>query len=252
MILLPILLPEGFAPKVSVNDKLTAGQIIAEKSQKGIEEVIHVSKIFNISPNQVAKVLKKNLGDSVSKGDVVASKKGPLRLGTKKIISEFSGTIFKIDEDTGDVLIHTSSGDKNIIKIISPVDGTVNFCNNDKIVVKTDKEAIIATKATGEEIKGELFVIEDKDIDFNEVPKEVLKKIVLGNKFEKGSIFKALGLGALGIIGVEIRESDFEDLEEKGIKSPVLQVEEKDFQKLAKLKNKEIYLDPENKSIVVL
>jgi hypothetical protein len=252
MTLLPILLPEGFAPKVSVDDKLTAGQVIAEKSQKGIEEIIHVSQIFGITPKQMVKSLKKNLGDSVSKGDVVALKKGHLGLGTKKIISEFSGTIIKIDEEKGDVLIHTGLGDKNLVTIISPVDGTVDFCNNDKIVIKTDKETLLATQAVGKEARGELFVIEDKDIDFSEVPAGVVKKIVLGSKFEKGSIFKALGLGALGIIGVEIRESDLEDLEEKEIKSPVFQIEEKDFNKLLKHKEKEVYLDPENKSIVVL
>ncbi|MCL6096072.1 MAG: hypothetical protein M1444_00090 [Patescibacteria group bacterium] len=252
MTLLPILLPEGFAPKVSVDDKLTAGQIIAEKSQKGIEEVIHVSQIFAISPKHMAKTLRKNLGDSVSKEDVLAVKKGRLGLGAKKIISEFSGTIIRIDEENGDVLIHTGSADKNLITLISPVDGTVDFCNNDKIVIKTDKEALLAEEAVGEEARGELFVIEDKDIDFSEVPKEVAKKIVLGGKFEKGSIFKALGLGALGVIGVEIRDSDFEDLEEKGIKLPVFQIEEKDFSKLAKHKEGQVYLDPENKSIVVL
>ncbi len=252
MTLLPILLPEGFAPKVSVDDKLTAGRIIAEKAQKGIEEVIHVSEILGISPKQMTKTLRKNLGDSVSKGDVLAVKKGRLGFGAKKIISEFSGTIIRIDEEAGDVLIHTGSADKNLITIISPVDGTVDFCNNDKIVIKTDKEALLAKKAVGEEARGQLFVIDDKDIDFSEVPKEVAKKIVLGEKFEKGSIFKALGLGALGVVGVEIRESDFDDLEEKGIKSPVFQIEEKDFLKLEKHKNREIYLDPENKSIVVL
>ena len=252
MTLLPVLLQPGFAPKVSVNDKLTAGQIIAEKKDRAVEEVIHISQILKISPQKITKALRKHLGDSISKGDIVAVKKGALGLGTKKIISDFSGTIIKINEGTGDVLIHTSSGDKNLITIISPVDGTVDFCNNEKIVIKTDREAMLAKRAEGGEARGELFVIDGDDIDFAKIDFGVSKKIVLGKKFEKGSIFKAFGLGALGIIGVEIRESDLDDLSEKGIKSPVIQIEEEDYSKLVKQKNKQIYLDPENKSIVVL
>jgi len=155
MTLLPVLLPEGFVPKVSVNDKLTVGQIIAEKKEKGIEEVIHVFQILRVPPQKIVKTLRKNLGDSVSKGDVLAIKKGRLRLGTKKIISEFSGTIVKIDEEKGDVLIHTGVGDKNLISIISPVDGIVDFCNNDKIVIKTERHVLLAKRATGEEARGE-------------------------------------------------------------------------------------------------
>jgi len=252
MTLLPVLLSEGFTPKVSVNDKLTAGQVIAEKKEKGIEEVIHVFQILRVPPKKIIKTLKKNLGDSVSKGDVLAVKKGRLRLGTKKIISEFSGTIVKIDEEKGDVLIHTGAGDKNLITIISPVDGTVDFCDNNKIVIKTDRQALLTKRAAGEEAKGELFVIEDEEIDFSKITAEVAKKIVLGKNFAKGAIFKVFALGALGVVGAQIGESDFEDLEEKGIKSPVVQIEEGDFNKLVKHNKKQVYLDPKNKSLVVL
>jgi hypothetical protein len=252
MTLLPVLLPEGFTSKVSVNDKLTAGQIIAEKKEKGIEEVIHVFQILHVAPKKIAKTLRKNLGDSVSKGDVLAVKKGRLRLGTKKIISEFSGTIVKIDEEKGDVLIHTGSGDRNLITVISPVDGIVDFCNNDKIVIKTEKQTVVAKRAGGEEVRGELFLIADEDIDFSKITAEVSKKIVLGKNFAKGSIFKVFALGALGIVSAQIGESDFEDLEEKGIKSPVVQIEKGDFDKLVKHNKKQVYLDPKNKSLVVL
>ena len=252
MTLLPVLLPEGFTPKVSVNDKLTAGQIIAEKKEKGIEEVIHVSQILGTPFKKIIKTLRKNLGDGVSKGDILAIKKGKLGLGTKKIISEFSGTIIKIDEEKGDLLIRTGLTDGNLITIISPVDGIVEICNNNKIVIKTDRDALLAKRAGGEEAKGELFLIEDEEIDFAKITAEVAKKIVLGKNFVKGSIFKVFALGALGVVGVKIEESDFENLQEKGIKSPVVQIEEIDFAKLVKQNNKQVYLDPENKSLIVL
>lgn len=252
MILLPILLPEGFKATVTVGEKITSGQVIAEKKDKAIEEVIHVSQIFKIPPHKMPKIVKKNLGDGVSKGDILAIEKGPLGFGNKKIISEFSGTIIKIDSENGDVLIHTASTKENKSTFISPVDGTVDFCDNNKIVVKTEKDAVMAIRVSGKETRGELFVFEDEDVDFSEISQTVEKKIILGKTFAKGAIFKAFGLGALAVIGVKIRESDFEDLEEKAIESPVFQVSEGDFEKLKKNLGKQVFLDPENKCLVVL
>lgn len=252
MILLPILLAEGFKPTVSVGEKITTGQIIAEKKEKGVEEVIHVSQIFKVSPHKITKLIKKNLGDGVSKGDILAVEKGPLGFGNKKIISEFSGTIIKIDSENGDILIRTASTDKSKSTFASPVDGTVDFCDNIKIVVKTEKDAVMATRVSGRETRGTLFALEDENVDFGEISQVVEKKVILGKSFAKGAIFKAFGLGALGIIGVKIRESDFEDLEEKAIKSPVFQVSEEDFEKLKKNLGKQIFLDPDNKCLVVL
>lgn len=251
MTLLPILLQEGFVSKVSVGDKLTAGQIIAEKKDRGIDEVVHVASIFKISPKKSLKTLKKHLGDGVSKGDVVASKKDVLSLGSKKIISEFSGTVIKIDEEAGDVLIRTATTEESVTVLNSPVDGTVDFCNNEKIVIKTDKEMILAKNAEGQGARAE-FTVLGENVDFNTITSEVSGKIVLGKHFEKGSIFKAFGLGAIGVIGVEIREGDFEDVREKGIKSPVVSIEGNDYGKLVKHKNREIYLDVENKTVVIL
>jgi hypothetical protein len=251
MTLLPVLLPEGYAPKVSVNDKLTAGQIIAEKSERGAEEVIHVSQILGINPQKITKHIKKHLGDRISNGELLAEKKGKMGFGGKKIISEFSGTVIKIDEDAGDVFIHTALV-KTSAAILSPVEGTVDFCNNDKIVIKTDRETLVAKEANGKDIRGELCLIDGEEVTFEKISGGVSKKIVLGKTFEKGSIFKAFGLGALGIVGIDIRKGDLEDLEEKGIESPVLEINEEDFKKLVKHTKDQIYLDPKNKAIVIL
>lgn len=252
MTLLPVVLPEGFTPKVSVNDKLTAGDIIAEKKGKGAEEAVNVSQILKDSPKKMTKFFKKNLGDSVSKGEVIAVKKGPLGFGTKKIISEFSGTVVKIDSETGNVVIHVVGGGSSLQKIISPVDGTVDFCDNEKIVIKTEKDALICEEAVGEDVRGLLFLIEAEQVGFLDIKGDLSKKIVLGKNFEKGAIFKAFGLGAIGIIGTGIQDGDFEDLREKGIRSSVARISEDNYKKLVKHKNSEAYLDPKNKSIIIL
>jgi hypothetical protein len=98
------------------------------------------------------------LGDAVSEGEVLAEKKGRTWKSFKKLISQFSGTITKIDKTNGDVSIRSASGKRKFSEtIISPVAGTVDFCNNEKIVIKTDQDAILALTVWEKRHRAKLF-----------------------------------------------------------------------------------------------
>jgi hypothetical protein len=246
MTLLPIILPQGFIVKVSINDKLTPDTVIAEKIS-GKNEVINLS---SLGLTQYEKVLKKNIGDSVRKGEVVAVKPGKLGIGSKKITSDYSGIISKIDTENGKIYIKLSGVEEEIENIFSPVVGSVDFCNNEKIVIKTDKEALIAKDGIGKKGEGEAFYIEDPD--FNRLTSQIENKVVLISKLDKISLFKILGLDASGVITEEVEDLDFIDLDNKKIIVPILSVSEEDFKKAVKNKNKRMFLDGENKSIIIL
>lgn len=247
MTLLPIVLPEGFIPTVTVNDKLTLETVIAEK-RNGKTQVINLSS-FGFPQNSLEKSLKKSIGDSIKEGEVIAVKKGKLGLGSKKFLSRFSGIITKVNEETQEIYIR-SGIDEVTETMFSPVVGTVDFCNNEKIVIKTDKEAVIAKDALGKKADGEIYYIES--LDFNKLTSEISDKIILVKILDKTSLFKILGLDAKGIITEEIDDVDFIDLNDKKIETPILSVSEEDFKKILKNKNKEIFLDGENKSIIIL
>ncbi len=247
MTLLPIVLPEGFMPTVSVNDKLTLETVIAQK-RNGKTQIINLSS-FGFSPNALEKSLKKNIGDSIKEGEIIAVKKGKLGLGGKKLLSKFSGIITKVNEQTQEVYVR-SGVDEVIETMLSPVVGTVDFCNNEKIVIKTEREAVIAKDALGKKAEGEIFYIEN--LDFNKLTSEISDKIILVKILDKTSLFKILGLDAKGIITEEIDDVDFIDLNDKKIEIPILSVSEEDFRKILKNKNKKIFLDGESKSIIVL
>jgi hypothetical protein len=250
MTLLPVLLPEGYVAKVSANDKLTAGTIIAEKKSSGMEKIIHVSQILNFSPKDISKNLKKNLGDVILKGDVIAEKKGNLGAGSKKIISEFSGTIIKIDENTGDLVIRETGEEQGLETIVSPVDGIVDFCNNEKIVIKTDKDTILAQDGLGKEKEGELWYLEDSQEE--NLSKEIEGRVLLVRTIDRVAVFKAIGLDANGIIAQDLENADFVDLSEKTIETPIMIVNDNDFKRLVKANGKKVYLGGKDKSIVIL
>ena len=247
MTLLPVVLPIGFTPKVKVNDKLTKGTLIAEKKGNLGDEVIKLSEDYKISPKDINKSLKKNLGDFVLTGEVVAIKSGSLGMGNKKILSQFSGTVAKIDEELGELTIKTALEGKTE-QIFSPVEGKVEICNNEKIVISTDLNAIIAEDALGKEAQGKIFYV--NNLLESSLNKDLDGKILLIKTIDKASVFKAIGLDAIGIITEDLEDIDFVDLTEKKILIPILVVSDDNFSKLAKHENANVYLNGKDKSLI--
>jgi hypothetical protein len=248
MTLLPILLPEGFSLKVSAGDKIAAGQILAEGQGNVHEEIIHLAHELKLVPTRAISCLRKNLGDSVNAGDVLAANKS--LFSHKQIISEFSGIIIRIDGENGDVVIRVSGGAQNLKTVTSPVDGEIDSCENGKVVLKTDKQAILAIDGVGGEATGLIEYLVDSDE--TKLNSDIKGKILLTKDIDKVYVFKTIGLEAAGIITQELVGIDFIDLEEKHVRMPVLKVSEGDFKKLVKDKDKNIYLFGKNKSIIVL
>lgn len=245
MTLLPILLPEGFSLKVSAGDKITAGQVIAEGTDKIHEEVIPIAHQLKLVPKKAIGMLKKSLGDSIAVGDILAVKKS--LLGSQKVISEFSGTLVKINEETGDLIVRVSSDATNIKTITAPVDGVVESCDEKQIVLKTEKQAIVAIDGIGGDSEGQIKYLTDSDE--SKLGLEVKDKILLTKTINRIYLFKMIGLEAAGIITEELEDVDFVDLEEKHVRMPVLKVSDEDFKKLTKENN--VFLFGKNKSIVI-
>jgi hypothetical protein len=248
MTLLPILLPEGFSLKVSVGDKIAAGQVLAEGQGKPQEEIIHLAQRLKLVPQKAIQSLKKNLGDSVSVGEVLAAKKS--LLSSKQIISKFSGIIIRIDETSGDLVIRISGGAQTPKSLNSPVAGTVQSFDNGKVVLKTDKETILALDGVGGESEGKIEYLADSDE--TKLDAQIKGKILLTKAIDRVYVFKTIGLEAVGIITEDLEDVDFIDLEEKHIRMPILQVSEEDFKKLIKESQKNIYLFGKNKCIIIL
>lgn len=247
MALLPINLPSGFSPKVSVDDKVAEGEVIARKEGDSNLKIIDLPHSLGIKPKDVLRVLAKRPGDRISKGELIAFKKGFLK-GKKSLESPFSGTISKIEEESGRLHILTGeSGDSEEIR--SPVDGEITFCDNEKIVIKTETQALSLKEGFGENVGGELTEIKGEKIDIDTVKGNLENKILYGNSFERAAISKALGLGAKAVLAGELRDEDYRYFEEKKL-GPVAVVDKESVDKLREEVGKEIYLDLEKKVIL--
>jgi len=249
MTLLPIILPQDVVLEVSVGDKISAGDTIGKIKSGSNDEILYLSKDYKVNSKKIKKYLKKNLGDKVDVGEVIAKINGAFGITSQNIISNFSGIIAKIDENLGEV--HVKKLDVTDAKsIFSPVDGVIDFCDNEKIVIKTAKEAFIATDAVGNEGSGKLKFIQEYDPE--KLTAGVLGEIPVIKKIDNVSLFKIIGLGGEGIIIQELEDMDFIDLNEKKIEIPIMIVSSDDFEKIAKKDGSKVYLNGVSKSVIIL
>lgn len=262
MTTLPILLSAGFVPLVKKNDTVKAGQIIAQKVFHK-ECIINLAQQFSESSEKVRKYLRKKPGDSVKVGDVLAVKRSFMGVREEKAISRVEGTIARYERDAGNLII-TLATETRVSDIVSPVDGIVTMWDNDKIVIGTDKDVYPGRKGAGEAGMGEIFVLDgafsQQDTSSQEseislyyaLDSRAVGKIIVGGNFPRDLLIKSIGMGAIGIIGTEIRNEDIEYTSGRHMQVPIIEVDNNTVEKIIQWKGKKIYLNSPEKLLVLL
>lgn len=248
MFSLPISLPDGYTLKTSKNSVVKVGEVLAEKAF-GKDVVVPLAKKFGISPKKVITILKKGPGDKVETGDVLAEKKGIIN--TKRAISQFKGIVLKLEEDTGNLYIRSQALEE-IEVLKSPVDGKVTFCDNEKVVLETEKKTFSAVKSFGKEARAELIHFSKEKVEPEDIDKKIDRKIILAKTFDRAALSKAFGLGALGAIGLDVSDEDIDHFRQRELEALIFQVDNESFEELVKADGKQIYLNARNNIIVVL
>ena len=275
-------LKSNFSPLVKVGDSVFVDQPIAqEKSDK--EQIVNIPQQLNISLKKVKNVLKKNPGDPINKGDVIAEKKGLLGFDNAAIISNVQGIVFRYERSTGNLIIRVGGDPIASENVISPVAGTIALCDNNKIVIRVETKEVEAesdsggnenlkvatskvaedeevdvisvgpvkrktapTVGIGENGEGEIFVLEGSLYDLTG---EATGKIVLGKTFTREILMKGIGIGVVGFIGGEINKEDLDFFEHKKSQTPIIQVDDDTVERLAHWKGRKMMLNGEEKMI---
>ena len=254
MTALPVLLPDGFTPIVTIGTVVTAGQVIAQKTTNK-EEIVNILQGLNVTRSQIKKVLKKSPGDSLSPGDIIAEKKNFFGKQIAAIVSGVSGTIVRYERDTGDLIVRTDES-MTASEVISPVDGTVDLCNNKEIVIHTNNAVTGGRVVSGTNNTGELFILEESFADSESsnvlyyLDSRAIGKIVLGGSFSRELLIKGVGIGAAGFLGITIADDDIAYLQEKNITIPVMEIENESMNLLKSKQGKRVVLDAQNKIVI--
>ncbi len=262
MTALPVLLSYGCVSLVKNNDFVKAGQLIAQRILHK-ECVINIADEFNTSSEKAQKYIKKKPGDKVKGGDVLAVKKNFFGFKERKVVSRVEGVILRYARDSGNLFIELAV-EAGVTDIVSPVDGIISLCNNDKIVIDTDKDVLPGRKGAGGNGQGEVFILEgaflDRGADSREsetslyytLDSRAVGKIIVGRNFQRDLLIKSIGMGASGIIGTEINDSDLEYISGRRMQVPLIEVDNDIIEKIIKWKGKKIYLNSLEKLLILL
>lgn len=275
---LPIHIPSGFEVLVKKDDEISVNQVLAQKlpetkeeedstvSEQSITEIpIDVPSFFGVSVEKSRTLVRKNPGDTVQVGDILASKSSVL--GTKKedLVAQIGGTVLRFERDSGRLIIRTEGvvpelapETKNIEPetIVSPLAGKVTLCNNDQIVIESKTNALTGVSGVGGKVQGELSgLLFHKDAETevlsSHLTASAIGKILVVSEIGKEALAKGVAIGVLGIIASHITSDDLTYVGNHFPDFPIVEVDNAIAVKLAKASGKIVVLDGFNKMIMI-
>lgn len=236
---LAVKIPPEAAILVKVGDNVTSSVVIAKVKDISSSLTIELSKILQIHPQKISKYMKKNIGDSVSKDEILALKKS--LFSSTSVKSPNSGVIDAIDLTRGTITFR--EGEVFEEKIYSPIAGKITEVTPKTVLLECEGVEFIGEKGSGERVLGVLKHLKGEHIGVLTVGEDINKTIVIVHNITPAAIAKIDALGVRGIITTK----SFENM-------PISYVEvaKNIYEKLVDYDGKEVVLDPSDKKIFIL
>jgi len=187
--------------------------VVARTSVPGGVEIVKLVHLLGIDPDDVGRYLRKKVGDSVEKDEVIAEKKGLLGMFRSIATSPTTGVIQHVSELTGQVTI---SEPPVPIEIKAYVPGQVEkVLPNEGVIVRTDAALIQGIFGVGGETHGEImFAVDSPDgmLTVDRIQDNYAGKIIVGGSLVKvEALRKAASLGVKGVVVGGIEDKDLSD-----------------------------------------
>ena len=187
---------------VSVLDRcpLKEGQLVDFNTpflEKKVEEEINISvaKNLDVSPQKIFHYLKKFVGESIEKNEIIAINKGMFT--TKKIVSKYSGLIKEINHSDGSITILSKAKIENTIN--SFFKGKVDKINKNEISIEVNEGEQLPAKNVSHNFGGKTFY-SDNNSDF--LSENVFNSIIVCENITSYLKAKAEALGCQGFLSL--------------------------------------------------
>ncbi len=183
-------------------DHVEAEDIVARTNLPGNVHMLKVANLLNVSPADMANVIKVKIGDEVLKSDVIAQNSGLFGLFKSEVKSPMDGTIESISDVTGQIAIR----DKPIpVEVDAYVSGIVDeVIPEEGVIIQSDAAFIQGIFGIGGESRGDLFLLSSdrkQEISVEQLNQSHSGKILIGGSFLSLEAYKkAIQLKVSGII----------------------------------------------------
>lgn len=173
--------------------------------QKKVEEEVNVSiaKSLNVSPQKIFHYLKKFVGESIEKDEIIAVNKGMFT--TKKIVSKYSGLIKEINHSNGSITILSKTEVENTIN--SFFKGKIAKIKKNEMSIEVGKGEQFPAKNTNQNFGGKTFYPDNNSDFFTE---NVSNSIVVCENITSYYKSKAEALGCKGFLSLSKLSEDLD------------------------------------------
>lgn len=173
--------------------------------QRKVEEEVNVSiaKSLNVSPQKIFHYLKKFVGESIKKGEIIAENKGVFT--NKKIVSKYSGLIKEINHSNGSITILSTTEVENTLN--SFFKGKISKIKKNELSVEVEKGEEFPAKNISQSFGGKTFYF-DKNSDF--YTENVFNGVVVCENLTSYYRSKAEALGCKGFLSLSKLSDDLE------------------------------------------
>ncbi|OGV89967.1 hypothetical protein A2Z41_02995 [Microgenomates group bacterium RBG_19FT_COMBO_39_10] len=247
-------LPSGADLKVSKDQKVKEGQLIAERKASFQTKSYHLHKLISVSPKKAMKCLVKKLGEEIKQGELIAQKQGLLGKG-EKFMAPLDGILDSLTED-GVLRIKKEVVEE---KLKAPFDSRVSALSPDSVGLSFVALEIKGAWGKGGKATGYLMVIDDEDYDLFSLDTSCRQQIMaLQGKLPKGLWYKGTSLGLAGfIVGGFVEKSLIKEIEEDDDILPIVILGENDkineeiWKELKDTNGKMILIDGQQKRVLI-
>jgi len=233
----PIL--SGAKILIKAGDILDPNTEIAEIPGLPSLQIIPVSNIFGIKGEKIPKYLKKNIGEFVKKGEIIAEKRQVFSQLLLK--SPMDAKLREIDLKKGTLTLEPSEGKSE--KIVTPVHGRVKNISPGYVEMEIEGAVFPVLTGSGKDVTGTIKHVKGERIGILDVWEEVGENVLLCENISGELVAKLEVVGVSGLITAKKVSS--------GIEIPTGQVSTDIYNKIKELDGKEVWLMPQNKQIAI-
>lgn len=184
---------------MNTGDKITFDTVIAESSKAPpISHVIPIAEILKFKSDKIFKHLKKNIGDKIYKGDLLASKDGVM--STKKYLADTDGMLTGVNHHTGEITLEEGTNASVHATIPALAEGVVGTIDTTTLQCKVGKVLSIDLKDVVDTRFGGRTIVTDNEHAVALTLPQVQGAIIIAPDFSGYVLSKLAALGASRII----------------------------------------------------
>lgn len=196
---------------VSVGQQVTPSEIIGTCQVPSGFRTLNLSSLLGVAAKDVAKYLKRNLGQRIYKDELLAYKRAFLFQGEKVVTAPTDGVLDLLNTETGELKMSLLPKKEDLP---AGVYGVVEKVDKEhgQVVIRTQVSKIYGLFGTGKSRDGILHILTNRDslVGASMISQKLAEHIIVGGSLiYKEAISAAISQGINGIISGGINAKDY-------------------------------------------